>query len=201
MDMSRISGDSVLRSIESYEKNIDVKKEIFEWSEMLLVMQDEIADLAIELIARYQPVATDLRFIRSCMEIAYGFSRYGKYSFDIVEVLETIGPVTECEKGAVLMMANTIREMILLSINGLQARDKTIAEKLYELDDTVDCIYRTFLRDNTPHIHEKEKADKKVKASINSSDPKCYISAILLLRYLERVFLITLAMLVIRFYT
>ena len=47
MDMSRISGDSVLRTIESYEKNANVKKEIFEWSEMLLVMQDEVADLAI----------------------------------------------------------------------------------------------------------------------------------------------------------
>jgi len=58
MDMSRISGDSVLRSIESYEKNVNVKKEIFEWSEMLRVMQDEVADLAIESIARYQPVAT-----------------------------------------------------------------------------------------------------------------------------------------------
>ena len=82
-------------------------------------MRTSEADLAIELIARYQPVATDLRFIRSCMEIAFGFSRYGRYSFDIVEVLETIGPVTECEKGAVLMMANTVREMILLRINGL----------------------------------------------------------------------------------
>jgi phosphate transport system protein len=70
MDMSRISGDSVLRTIESYEKNANVKKEIFEWSEMLLVMQDEVADLAVELIACYQPVATDLRFIRSGMEIA-----------------------------------------------------------------------------------------------------------------------------------
>ena len=187
MDMSRISGDSVLRSIESYEKNVNVKEEIFEWSEMLRVMQDEVADLAIELIARYQPVATDLRFIRSCMEIAYGFSRYGRYSFDIVEVLETIGPVSECDKGAVLMMANTVREMILLSINGLQARDKTIAEKLYELDDTVDSIYRTFLRDPTPHIPEKEKEDKTINASIISSDPKCYISALLILRYLERI--------------
>ena len=138
-------------------------------------MRTSEADLAIELIARYQPVATDLRFIRSCMEIAYGFSRYGRYSFDIVEVMETIGPVSECDKGAELMMANTVREMILLSINGLQARDKTIAEKLYELDDAVECICRTFLRNNTPHIHEKEKADKKVKASIDSSDPKCYI--------------------------
>lgn len=187
MDMSRISGDSVLRSIESYEKNVNVKKEIFEWSEMLRVMQDEVADLAIESIARYQPVATDLRFIRSCMEIAYGFSRYGRYSFDIVDVLETIGPISECDKSAVLMMANTVRQMILLSINGLQVRDKTIAEKLYELDDTVDTIYRTFLKDITPHIHEKEKAHKTVKTSINSSDPKCYISALLILRYLERI--------------
>ena len=70
MDMSRISGDSVLRTIESYEKNANMKKEIFEWSEMLLVMQDEVADLAIELIACHQRVATDLRFIRSGMEIA-----------------------------------------------------------------------------------------------------------------------------------
>ena len=128
MDMSRISGDSVLRSIESYEKNVNVKKEIFEWSEMLRVMQDEVADLAIESIARYQPVATDLRYIRSCMEIAYGLSRYGRYSFDIVDVLETIGPISECDKSAVIMMANKVRQMILLSINGLQARDKTIAE-------------------------------------------------------------------------
>lgn len=60
MDMSRISGDSVLRSIESYAKNVNVKEEIFEWSEMLRVMQDQVADLAIELIACYQPVATDL---------------------------------------------------------------------------------------------------------------------------------------------
>ena len=82
---------------------------------------------------------------------------------DTVEVLETIGPVSECEKGAVLMMANTVREMILLSINGLQARDKTIAEKLHEPDDAVDCIYRIFLRDNTPHIMKKRKGQKGEK--------------------------------------
>ena len=124
-------------------------------------MRTSEADLALELIARYQPVATDLRFIRSCMEIAFGFSRYGRYSFDIVEVLETIGPVTECEKGAVLMMANTVREMILLSINGLQARDKTIAEKLYELDDAVECICRTFFKGQyTTYLRKREGGQK-----------------------------------------
>ena len=85
------------------------------------------------------------------------------------------------------MVANAVREMILHSINGLQARDKTIVEKLYEIDETVDSIYRTFLSDPTPHIHEKEKYDKTVKASISSSDPKGYISALLISRYLELI--------------
>ena len=115
MDMAGLSEQSVFTSIESYDKGTSVKKQIFEWSEKLRVLQDETADLAIELIARYQPVATDLRFIRSCMEIAYGFSRFGRYAYDIVEVLETIGPIPDCDKTAVLEMAKIVREMILLS--------------------------------------------------------------------------------------
>ena len=68
--------------------------------------------MAIELIARYQPVAGDLIFIRSCMEIAYGFSRFGRYSYDIVDV-ETMGYIFDCDKVAVLEMAKKVREMIL----------------------------------------------------------------------------------------
>ena len=70
--------------------------------------------MAIELIARYQPVAGDLIFIRSCMEIAYGFSRFGRYSYDIVDV-ETMGYIFDCDKVAVLEMAKKVREMILLT--------------------------------------------------------------------------------------
>jgi len=115
--MAGLSEQSVFTSIESYNKGTSVKKQIFEWSEKLRVLQDETADLAIELIARYQPVATDLRFIRSCMEIAYGFSRFGRYAYDIVEVLETLGPIPDCDKTAVLGMAHTVREMIVLSVS------------------------------------------------------------------------------------
>ena len=57
MDMAKLSENSVFTAIESYEKGIDVKRQIFEWSETLRVLQEEVADLAIELIARYQTVA------------------------------------------------------------------------------------------------------------------------------------------------
>jgi phosphate transport system protein len=168
----------VTTAIESYEKGTSTKKVIFEWSEQLRVLQDEVGDLAIELIARYQPVATDLRFIRSCMEIAYGFSRFGRYAYDIVDVLETMGSIANCDKSAVLEMSATVREMIHISVQALHSKDKNAAEKLYQMDDTVDALYRKYLREAiTPY----ETTDKR------SSDPRCYISALLILRYLERI--------------
>ena len=86
------------------------KKQIFEWSEQLRVLQDEVGDLAIELIARYQPVATDLRFIRSCMEISYGFSRFGRYAYDIMDMIGTMGSIADCDKAPVLEMAGIARK-------------------------------------------------------------------------------------------
>jgi phosphate transport system protein len=183
MDMAKLSERSVFASIESYERGTStIKKQIFEWSENLRLMQDEVSDLSIELIARYQPVATDLRFIRSCMEIAYDFSRFGRYSYDIVDVLETMGSISDCDKSYVLQMSNTVREMIHLSIEALQSRDRNAAQKLYEMDDTVDALYRKYVNEiinpQEHHNNKKEYMDNTLR---------CYISALLILRYLERI--------------
>ncbi len=154
------------------------KKKYLNGPKSLRVLQDETADLAIELIALYQPVATDLRFIRSCMEIAYGFSRFGRYAYDIVEVLETIGPIPDCDKTPVLEMANIVREMIRLSVHSLETLDKNAAANLYEMDDTVDALYRKYLREL---ITQQKDEDKREKVH------RYYISGLLILRYLERI--------------
>src|SRR6476660_10322808 len=147
--MARLSESSVFSALEAYENESNVKKHIFEQSEKLRILQDEVTDLAIELIARYQPVATDLRFIKSCMEIAYGYSRFGRYSYDIVDVLETMGSISDCDKSAVIEMTDTVREMILLSVSSLQSRNKDAVQRLYEMDDTVDALYRKYLHEVT----------------------------------------------------
>ena len=184
MDMAKISESSVFAAIESYQESTHIKKQIFDWSEKLRVLQEEVSDLAIELIARYQPVASDLRFIKSCMEISYGFSRFGRYSYDIVDLLETMGSISDCDKSAVLEMAKTVRGMILLSLQALQSRDKSAGEKLYRMDDTVDTLYRKYLRDIiTPS--QEQQTEKRLTDSNNN--PRCYISTLLILRYLERI--------------
>ena len=181
MDMAELSVCSVDTVIELYEKGDgDKSQKIFEWSEQLRVLQDEVTELAVELIARYQPVATDLRFIRSCIEISYGFSRFGRYAYDIVDVMGMMGSVSHCDKGPVMEMADTARKMIHASVEALKLRDREAAQKLYEMDDTVDALYRKYVRKAiTPST--KKGSNDLVK------DPRCYVSSLLILRYLERI--------------
>jgi phosphate transport system protein len=98
--------------LDSYQKGITARSQIFEYSEELRVLQTEVTDYVTELIARYQPVARDLRLIQSSMDIAYGFSRFGRYAYDIAEVLEMIGPLPDCDKSQVSEMAKTVKDMI-----------------------------------------------------------------------------------------
>jgi phosphate transport system protein len=177
MDMAHLSEASVNAALDSYQKGITARSQIFEYSEELRVLQTEVVDYATELIARYQPVARDLRFIQSSMDIAYGFSRFGRYAYDIAEVLEMIGPIPDCDKSQVSEMAKTVKDMINVSVQSLEKLDKDASNKLYMMDDSVDALYRNYLR----------KVLTQSKNGIPDSEPKCYVSALLILRYLERI--------------
>jgi phosphate transport system protein len=177
-EMSKISKICVSTVMESYTKGDVKKEEMLEFAETLRVLQEEVSDLAFELIARYQPVATDLRYIRSCLEVSYVLSRFGGYGYEIAEVLDMIGSISECDKTVVTKAANVTSEMISLSINALDFRNKQTSDELYDMDDIVDGIYRDYLREIV--VAKKESQDIY-------ADPRCIVSALYILRYLERV--------------
>ena len=88
-------------------------------------------------------------------------------------MLETIGPIPNCDKTAVLGMARTVREIIVVSVRSLELHDKNAVTKLYQMDDTVDALRELIAQQNDEH--------KRV------TDARCYISGLLILRYLERI--------------
>jgi phosphate transport system protein len=176
--MAKISQICVSTVLESYAEGNVKKREMSEWAEKLRTLQEEVSDLAFELIARYQPVATDLRYIRSCLEVSYVLSRFGGYGYEIVEVLDMMGSISECDKTVVTEAARVTSEMISLGVNALDLKDQQASDKLYDMDDTVDNIYREYLRE----IVTAKKESKNIYA-----DPRCVISALHVLRYLERV--------------
>jgi len=170
LDMATLSQQAVAASIEAYSKGRRAA-EVKEMSNRLQSLHRQVSDFSMEMIARYQPVATDLRFLKACLEISYGFFRYGRYALDITEVLDMFGDLGKCDKAFVVETARKTQEMIRLSSEAFARRDVEMARKIPAMDDAVDESYRENLRRTI-----------QGKGSL-----KCSMSAALILRYLERI--------------
>jgi len=171
-DMAILAQDSVMKAIQAYAKGERITAEALNRASELSMLGTEVEELAVDLLARYQPVATDLRFIKSCLEIAYGFSRFGRYAYDIALVLDIYGDLSDCDKSVIENLANKVTKMIETSIQSFKTRDTALARALRQEDDQVDKIYLDYI---------KKLSDSK------SVSTKCALASMLVLRYLERI--------------
>jgi phosphate transport system protein len=177
VEMGDMSQRSLQIALDCYFNDAGSRKKVFELSEKLRSLEDEIGDIAVELIARYQPVAKDLRFIRASMEIAYIFWRLGRYSYDIIDTIEDLHPGLDCDKTIVLEMSYIVRRIVEISLQCLQTKDETLVKTLYEMDATVDVLYRKCLRGI---ISEDNRETWNIQS-------QCDIRNILVLKFLERM--------------
>jgi phosphate transport system protein len=171
LEMGDLSQQTVAAAMEAYRTG-RTGQDVNKWSNKLKQLDDQVSELAIELIARFQPVASDLRYIKASLEISYGFYRYGRYAHDIVEVLETFGDLTKCEHTVVEPTAEKTREMIKLSVEAFANQDVDLAKKITDMDDYVDNAYRGYIM----MLMKSRKVDIR-----------CALSETLILRYLERI--------------
>ncbi len=170
LEMANLSQSAVVASIEAYSKG-GKGAEVRQMSDKLQTLHRQVSDLSMEMIARYQPVATDLRFLKACMEISYGFFRYGRYALDITQVLDMFGDLKACDRTFVVNTAKKTEEMIRMSSEAFARRDVEMARRIPAMDDAVDESYR-------------ENVRKTIQGRANL---KCSMSAALILRYLERI--------------
>ncbi len=116
------------------------------WSNELQGRYDDVEEKAVELIARYQPVASDLRVIKSNMKIAYDLARLGRYAYDIVQVLDLIDGGKAADRPFLEKMSEKVLGMMKLSFKTLRTHDVQAARQLIEMDNGVDSLYRGYLR-------------------------------------------------------
>jgi len=170
LEMANLSQRAVAASIEAYSRGRK-EPDVRQMSDQLQALHRRVSDLAMEVIARYQPVATDLRFLRACMEISYGFFRYGRYALDITQVLDMFGDLKSCDRSDVVETAQKTQEMIRMNSEAFARRDVEMARRIPPMDDVIDRSYR-------------ENVRKTIQGKGNL---KCSMSAALILRYLERI--------------
>ncbi len=172
VDMATLAQESVVKAIESYEKGQKATDAARKRAAQLAQLSAEVEELGVDLLARYQPVATDLRLIKSCLEIAYGFSRFGRYAYDISQVLEIYGDLSVCDKSVIHELSERVTSMIERSIQSFKTRDTELARSLRKDDDEVDKTYFKYTA---------------AMANDKTVTVRCALASTLVLRYLERI--------------
>lgn len=173
--MGELAYQAVLTALRECIENRDAYNDIREISDALVSMADSVEDKAFELIARFQPVASDLRTIKSYMKIAYDFARFGRYALDMSYTNQKLGGIKNC--GAWIIshvkdMGEKALSMIRLSINSLRSHNPQLAEKVTQTEEEVDRMYFDFL-------------DKLIERADTTT--RCAVSSVLIVRYLERI--------------
>jgi phosphate transport system protein len=173
--IAELTYETLVESIHGYVKGKSVQEEVREMSDMTSAMADKIEDKAFELMARFQPVATDLRTIKSYMKIANDFARLGRYALDISFINDKLSGLKECEdwcKDDVEEMSKNVLLTVRISIDSLRKHDITLAKSISQTERKVDKMYLDYLQ-------------KLIGSEEGNS--KCVISSVLMTRYLERI--------------
>jgi phosphate transport system protein len=121
-------------------------EEIRELASKLHRLHDEVSDLVMEAVARYSPVATDLRFLKSALFVSYDLYRVARYAFDIASVSEKLGG--GCWSKRVEVVGGVVKEMVAKAVDMFLSRDVSALEEVERLDDeVVDKSYEEALLD------------------------------------------------------
>ncbi len=173
LQMGKVAEEAVRLSIESFMAGVDVCQRVQHYSETLVEMNVDVEDKAFELIAKYQPVASDLRIIKSYIKISNDLERYGRYAWDISFIHKRIARFEKCEDplAVVEKMSEKVINMVHLSIEALKKHDSEQAKKLAEIESEVDALYFR-------HLDHSSEMPTPIK---------CLITNTLVVRYLERI--------------
>lgn len=169
-EMGELSLQSFVLAIDSYVHGKNTADQVRDISHEISKKYFQVADLTFEILLKYQPVADDFRLIRSSIEISYGFSRFGRYAYDITLVRDMFGDITECDKSWLIEASSKVKTMIKDAVIYFADLDIRKAITIQQNEEFVDRLYK-----------------ERLPMLINSNNTKCALAEALVLRYLERI--------------
>jgi phosphate transport system protein len=149
LEIGNFSIDALGKSLEALETgNVELALKVMEDDTDADIMEDEINDFAILLIAKQQPVAIDLRRIIVAIKIATDIERIADFATNIAKAAIRIGnePLVKPIEHIKMMHEITSR-MLKLSLEAFDEEDIIKAKKVAEMDDEVDDLYGQSIKD------------------------------------------------------
>ncbi len=163
-----------IRAVSS--KDATIAEKIIQSDYEIDEMEVEIEEECLKILALYQPVAIDLRFLIAMIKINNDLERIGD---ETVNIAQRVGIISKWKDPQTTYdyskMAEKTKKMLKMSLDSLVNMDTDLAFKVSILDDEVDDI------ENDVYDH--------VKTAINNKADKggYLINLFLISRHLERI--------------
>lgn len=175
--MASLTEESIVLAVKSLkDRKEELAREVLKKEENINLLDIEIDELCLKLLALRQPMATDLRFITSAMKIASDLERIGDQSVNIAErSLELINfpllkPLIDIPR-----MANLAQNMVKDAINAFINRDDKLARSVCQRDDEVDSLNDQIFRELLTYMMQDPSTIRRA------------VDLILVGRHLERI--------------
>jgi phosphate transport system protein len=158
MELGNFANEALTRSLEALEtRNIELALEIIDDDSKANILEEEINDVSIWLIAKQQPVAIDLRRIIAAIKIATDVERIADFAVNIAKSTIRIGRDSQIDSlENIRQMHAVTMEMLKISLEAFNEEDIEKAKKVADMDDEVDNLYgetiKDFLSENQGNI-------------------------------------------------
>lgn len=177
LKLASLVEESIARSIKSLvDRDPNLAQEVIDSDEAINMLEIDIDELCLKLLALYQPAAVDLRFITSAMKINSDLERMGDLAVNIAErSLDLVKQPLLKPLIDIPRMAELAQKMVRDVLNAFVNKDAELAREVCRRDDEVDSLNDQVFRELLTYMMQDQKNITRA------------VDLMLVGRYLERI--------------
>ncbi len=177
LSLAALTEDQLQRAVSALkDKNQALAEEVIFRDSEVDKLEVDLEEECLKILALYQPVAHDLRFVVAVLKINNDLERIGDYGVNVAERALVLSRHTLPETPIdVSSMAANAREILKLSIDCLIKADLNIADEVFRIEQEIDEQHKG-------HFERVQESIMRHPASAH-----LFIQLLSVSRYLERV--------------
>lgn len=178
IEMAELVAEAIRNSVRALrDKDIDLAQSVVEGDRKINAKEKEIESLAINILLREQPVASDLRFVTSALKLITDLERIGDQASDIAFLNIKLSKRSyEAEDlGSVIQMAKLTITMVEDAIKAHIEGDSDLAVDVVNRDELVNELFAQARREVIDDFRNQ------------SFETKNTLDIFMIAKYLERI--------------
>ena len=146
VEMTRLASSAVTRATTALlDADVHLAESVITADKQIDIVREELDALAVDLLARQQPVATDLRMVVTSMRMSSDLERMGDLARHIAKVARLRYPESAVPpelRATILQMGQVAERIVAKAGSIIAARDVEEALQIERDDDEMDTLHR-----------------------------------------------------------